>query len=541
MSNPTRRRNYKHVSLDDAGEQVHAGELSLSEQSKPAQDERLHPQETEEGEDSDSNFITIDNAIERIGMGKFQYVVLIASGLCFAADAMQVILLSFLTIVLKDEWDLSDSMTASITSCLFAGSMMGTLILGPLADSMGRRPIFLVAALIISIFGFGTALATNYFMLVAMLFMVGIGVGGLTVPFDILAEFLPSHRRGTNLLLIEYFWTVGCLLVVVLAYFTLHGEKSQWRLLVAISSLPCFISLIVGYLFVPESARWLVTQGRSEEALQIIRDGAVMNGHDVAVLFPEGIQLVAEPEEKQATIADLFKPKWREITLRLWGGWGAMAFGYYGTLLAITKVFDNDQGGSTNEDPDSYNFDYGAIFVSSSAELVGTTIVILAVDRAGRIPCQVIAYSLAGISVCVLCTLASNGAPRLLLIALGFTARVFEMGGTCVTWVSTAEILTTDVRSTGHSTANAMARLGAFFCPFLVEGGMSLQRIGFIMLFVHAITVICVSKLPETKGKDMGATDDSNDDDQEEMDGIILVADDDTDEAIVVPPVGELT
>ncbi len=172
--------------------------------------------------------------------------------------------------------------------------------------------------------------------------------------------------------------------------------------------------------------------------------------------------------------------------------------------------------------------------------------VILAVDRAGRIPTQVLSYSLAGISVCVLCTLASNGAPRLLLIALGFTARVFEMGGTCVTWVSTAEILTTEVRSTGHSTANAMARLGAFFCPFVVEGGIPLQRIGFIMLFVHAITVLCVSKLPETKGKGMGATDDSNDDEQEEMDGIILVDDhdtDDADEATFVLPVrvGEST
>jgi MFS family permease len=553
MSNPT-RRNYKHVSLDDG-----ALEESLAEQPTPAKEdnldselkyegdfenEKLHTAEPlYEGEGFEPNLITIDDAIERIGIGKFQYVILIASGLCFAADAMQVILLSFLTIVLKDEWDLSDSMTESITSCLFAGSMMGTLILGPLADSMGRRPIFLVAALIISIFGFGTALATDYFMLVAMLFMVGIGVGGLTVPFDILAEFLPSHNRGTNLLLINYFWTIGVLLVVVLAYFTLHGEQSHWRLLVALSSLPCFVSVIVGYLFVPESARWLVTQGRSEEALQVMRDGAAMNGHDVTTLFPEGIQLMAEPEEKQATIADLLKPKWREITLRLWGGWGAFAFGYYGTLLAITRVFDNDQGSSTDGNSDSYNFDYGAIFVSSSAELVGTTLVILLVDRAGRISTQVLSYSLAGILICILCSLASYGAPRLLLIALGFAARVFEMGGTCVTWVSTAEILTTEVRSTGHSTANAMARLGAFFCPFVVEGSIPLRRIGYIMLFVHMITVLCVSKLPETKGRSMGDTDNSHDDEQEETDGVILVPDDDTDDAEFVLPVrvGEST
>jgi MFS family permease len=516
---------YKPLSLEQDAEVDVDGVESLAEQ--PSQDE------IPEGEDEDSTLISIDIAIERIGMGKFQYVILIASGLCFAADAMQVVLLSFLTIVLKDEWNLSDGMTAAITSCLFAGSMIGTLILGPLADSMGRRPVSLIAAAIISVFGLGTAVATNYFILVAMLFMVGVGVGGLTVPFDTLAEFLPSHRRGTNLLLIEYFWTVGCLYVVVLAYFTLHGEAARWRLLVALSALPCFISLIVGYLFVPESARWLCTQGRAEEALEILREGAAMNGRDVSLILPPGIQLMTEPEEKQATIADLFKPKWREITLRLWGAWGAFAFGYYGTLLAITKVFDEDSEDSST-DQETYNFDYGAIFVSSSAELVGTTIVILAVDRAGRIPTQVIAYAMAGISVCLLCTLASFGAPRLLLIALSFTARVFEMGGTCVTWVSTAEILTTEVRSTGHSTANAMARLGAFFCPFLVEGGMPLARIGFIMLVVHAFTVICVSKLPETKGRGMGATDD-NIDAREEMGGILEI--DDNDDALFDLPV----
>ena len=149
-------------------------------------------------------------------------------------------------------------------------------------------------------------------------------------------------------------------------------------------------------------------------------------------------------------------------------------------------------------------------------------------------------YACGVIQVCMICTLAWIGAQHRLLIELGLADKVCGMGGTCVTWVSTAEILTTEVRSTGHSTANAMARLGAFFCPFVVEGSIPLQRIGFIMLFVHAITVICVSKLPETKGKGMGATDDNDDDEQEEMDGIILV-DDDADESTFVPPEGEST
>jgi hypothetical protein len=174
--------------------------------------------------DNDLEYISTDVALERIGMGAFQIRILIASGLCFAADAMQVILLSFLSLVVQDVWSLSNDLTAMITSSLFAGSMLGTLILGPLADSWGRRPVFMLASSIISFFGFATSAATNYGMLTATIFGVGVGVGGLTVPFDILAEFLPSSQRGTNLLKIEYFWTIGCLFVVGIAYMTLRGE-----------------------------------------------------------------------------------------------------------------------------------------------------------------------------------------------------------------------------------------------------------------------------------------------------------------------------
>src|SRR5210317_1898842 len=58
--------------------------------------------------------ISVDDAIERLGMGRFQLYILIAAGLCFASDAMQVMVLSFLGEVLKVEWDLTDDETAMI-------------------------------------------------------------------------------------------------------------------------------------------------------------------------------------------------------------------------------------------------------------------------------------------------------------------------------------------------------------------------------------------------------------------------------------------
>jgi hypothetical protein len=50
--------------------------------------------------------------------------------------------------------------------------------------------------------------------------------------------------------------------------------------------------------------------------------------------------------------------------------WGFFAFGYYGTIMAITEIFDSEGESSVQDQKNTYKFDYGAIFVSSSAELV---------------------------------------------------------------------------------------------------------------------------------------------------------------------------
>ena len=342
----------------------------------------------------------------------------------------------------------------------------------------------------------------------------------IAVPFDILAEFLPSNARGKNLLVIEYFWTIGVLFVVCTAYFTLgDGDKaSNWRLFVVICVVPCWISVLIGYKFVPESPRWLCSQGRCEEAIEILRNAAKTNGHDVEFIYPQGMQLQDE-EEEECDFCELFSPRWRWTTAKLWGAWGLFAFGYYGTIMAITEIFDTEKEPGIEGQKGANNFDYGAIFVSSSAELVGTTIAIFSVDSIGRIPLQVVAYAIAGVLVCSLYVSAANDSHRTVLIALGFSARIFEMTGSCVSWVSTAEILTTEVRTTGHSAANAIARIGSFFSPFLVQGHGSLVKKGLIMLVVHAGTVFFVSQLPETKGSRMGMSqDDAVDEDDESND-----------------------
>lgn len=140
------------------------------------------------------------------------------------------------------------------------------------------------------------------------------------------------------------------------------------------------------------------------------------------------------------------KPKWRKITLLLWLVWFGFAFSYYGTIMVVTRIFGSEENGDNGE---RIYFDYGAIFVSSTAELFGTIIVIALVDRIGRIPTQFVSYLCGGVGLLLLCICSSFGANKIIIILLAFSVRICEMAGSCVTWISTAEILTTDIRSTG--------------------------------------------------------------------------------------------
>ncbi len=127
-----------------------------------------------------SETITIDEAVDRISTGKFQKRILVAAGLCFMSDSIEITLLSFLTLVLGCEWGWEDAKhgdekIATITSSMFIGSLIGTLVLGPLGDRAGRRPALFCAAFIISFFGFATAFCTGFYGLLFVRFCVGFG------------------------------------------------------------------------------------------------------------------------------------------------------------------------------------------------------------------------------------------------------------------------------------------------------------------------------------------------------------------------------
>ena len=209
--------------------------------------------------------------------------------------------------------------------------------------------------------------------------------------------------------------------------------------------------------------------------------------------------------------------------LLLCGAWFGLGFLYYGVILAVSIVFT--EGGNQEEDANQqhqfydddiqcvvapYDFDYMAIFISASAEIFGLLAVLYTIDSFGRIKSQSVSYIIGGLSSLLLGLSVQYGLPRPVLIIFAFLSRMAMMASSCTTWVSTSEILVTEIRATGHGAVNALARMGGFLCPYFITDSNSPIFIGTLVFVMAMGTSACTAYLPETAGKAMGDVLDDN-------------------------------
>ena len=92
---------------------------------------------------------------------------------------------------------------------------------------------------------------------------------------------MPLSYRGRFLVFTEYFWTLGSMTVAWLAWVLLTSSSwsiEAWRVLTFITVVPVAITLLVSPFLLPESARWLISQRKTEEAENILRSIAAING-----------------------------------------------------------------------------------------------------------------------------------------------------------------------------------------------------------------------------------------------------------------------
>lgn len=340
--------------------------------------------------------ISLEEALELNPVGWFQYRLLLMCGFAFMSDALEVNLLTFIATCAGDDWGLTDAQEASITGVVFAGIIVGTMFWGLFADKYGRKMTYFCACGLITLGGFLSGTSPSYYWLIFFRCIAGFGIGGANVPFDLLAEFLPATHRGTFLIYIEYFWTIGSMFVAGLAWASLNDYG--WRFLAYITALPVAVASIVSYFYLPESPRWLLIKGRVKDAEEVVRAAALVNG---VVMEPFALKPVHKDElsMKDADYRDLLRDKEAmRVSIPLWFVWLMFGFTYYGLILFVGRLYSKDDDNDT-DDSKTCSFDYSAIFINCSAEVVGCTLGAIFIDRLGRVRSQTVFYLLAGFAV----------------------------------------------------------------------------------------------------------------------------------------------
>ncbi|KAM3570640.1 hypothetical protein VYU27_007310 [Nannochloropsis oceanica] len=219
---------------------------------------------------------TIDELEDLIGLGPFQFFLLLIAGLGFAADCMEVTLMSFMGNGVGHEWGLSTHRTlAWLGFAVFGGEFVGCLIWGPVSDRWGRQKAYLASCIMMLVFSIASALSPSFPFLLVTRALVGFGIGGLSVPFDLLCEVTPTKYRGTMLLMMQMFWVLGSVVVVGMAWGTL--EEHGWRYLTLVASTPLLVATLAIFCL-PESPRWLLEEGQTEKAWQVLVTAARWNG-----------------------------------------------------------------------------------------------------------------------------------------------------------------------------------------------------------------------------------------------------------------------
>jgi SP family xylose:H+ symportor-like MFS transporter len=176
---------------------------------------------------------------------------------------------------LQTHFHLSPAATGWAASCALAGCVLGAAIAGQMSDSIGRRMVILLSAIMFLVSAIGTAVAPSLAVFVVFRIIGGLGIGAASMASPLyIAEIAPTRWRGRLVTLNQLALVSGMLLIYLVNYEIVRHGTSQWNLstgwrwMFASGAVPSVV--LLGLLFmVPETPRFLLLKGRTKEAKQV--------------------------------------------------------------------------------------------------------------------------------------------------------------------------------------------------------------------------------------------------------------------------------
>lgn len=420
---------------------------------------------------------------------------------------------------LEQAFNASDVGTGFNVASVLLGCAVGALIAGPIADKSGRKPAMLATAVIFAISAYGSGIATSSFEFVLYRLFGGIGVGAASVLAPAyIAEVAPARYRGRLATLQQLAIVIG-LFAAFLSNFLIASASgsaqaeawlgfASWRWMFWVELLPSLLFLL-GIMLIPESPRYLVTQGEMQSAKAVF--AKIAPGSEEAQVADVKNSLHGD---RKPRISDLFIDSTKRIHPIVWVGIGLSVFQqfvginvvfYYGVELWQAAGFDESESLLIN-------------VIGGTVNIVSTVVAISLVDKLGRKPLLLIGsvgmsvtlatltflFSTAGLDDSGrLALTASNGSVA--LVAANLYIVFFGMSWGPIVWVLLGEMFNNRIRGAALAVAASAQWLANFaismtFPILLASIGLG-GAYGFYA-FSAVVSVLFVLKfVRETKGK----------------------------------------
>jgi MFS family permease len=456
---------------------------------------------------SDVPATAVGARLDRLRWSNAHLGLLLALGAGWMFDSFEINLVGGVINPLGEHFHATTGQSSFILWIWLIGILFGAMIGGRLADQFGRRRLFLVTLLWYCLFTLLTAASPTLHVLYVFRFLTALGVGAeYPVINAAIAEFMPARVRGRASAGVMNFWPVGAILSGLVAYVILNAfalpNTVNWRYGFAIGGI---LALVVLYFRrrLPESPRWLLSQGRVEEAEAIVSRLEQAAGIDPAAPQSLVTEQPAAPNLRQA-LSELF----RRYPGRLALGCAldlSEAFGYYGVFALLSIVVLKKVQYTNGEIP--FFFILGNV-----GALAGGIVMTVWFDKLGRRWTVGLYYALAAAGVGLLAVATSSGSKVWVLVAFMISSAFCTAAWTSA-YPTFTELFPTHLRAAGVGFSVGIGRIGAaygtLYLPSLAVSlgptASYLLIVGFWMIGLVAIIIWTLRHGVEGAGKPLDA------------------------------------
>lgn len=403
--------------------------------------------------------VHVDQVIEQGRLSSFQVGLLLLCGLCLIMDGFDVQAMGYVAPAIIQEWHVSKAALGPVFGAGLFGLLVGSLVLTPLADRVGRRPVLILSTFFFAACMLLTTRVHTIPSLLALRFVSGLGLGSIMPNAMALAgEYSPARNRVTRMMLVSCGFTVGAAIggFVSAALIPAFG----WQAVFYVGGLVPALLALAMVIWLPESIQFMALRKRPHA--QIAR---WLRKLDASIAFgPESQVAVKEAPAGGTPVAELFREGRTRVTLLLW----LISFMNLINLYFLSNwlpTLIKDAGYSTQV----------AVLVGTSLQvggIVGTLTLGALINRFGFTRVLGACFLLASVSVAAI---GSVAALLPVLIVTVVIAGFCIVGGQPALNALAGTYYPTALRSTGIGWSLGIGRIGSVIGPVIGGQLIALQ------------------------------------------------------------------